>query len=265
MKPFWENAEHGLRIYCGDCLEMLPQLEAAGERFDFGVTSPPYAQGLEYEVGLDWNGLRVLIGQLAQVAIGAFHPSAFFMVNFGETTKYERTMAELHNEAWREAGWLMHSRRIWKKPFAMTKFSAAGINFTIPVAEWEYIWTFRNPPNVREVFRDRRLTTHAVWEPTKAEYETAVCENHCAAFPSYVPSWGMKAWTDEGETVLDPFLGSGTTLVAAYRLGRHATGIEISEEYCELAARRLEAELAQGRLFEPVEVAQPRQEVLAYD
>jgi DNA modification methylase len=56
-----------------------------------------------------------------------------------------------------------------------------------------------------------------------------------------------------GDTVLDPFLGSGTTLVACYRLGSSGVGIEISEQYCELAARRLEREIAQGRLFEPAE------------
>jgi DNA modification methylase len=88
-------------------------------------------------------------------------------------------------------------------------------------------------------------------------------ELHPCAKP--VPVWErfMERTSLEGSTVLDPFLGSGTTLVAAYRLGRHATGIEISEEYCELAARRLEAELAQGRLFEPAEVAQPRQQPMA--
>jgi DNA modification methylase len=49
--------------------------------------------------------------------------------------------------------------------------------------------------------------------------------------------------------ILDPFLGSGTTAVACERLGRKWIGIEISEQYCELAAKRIEAEAAQLKLF----------------
>jgi len=52
----------------------------------------------------------------------------------------------------------------------------------------------------------------------------------------------------DGETILDPYLGSGTTIIAAIRTGRRAWGIEISEKYFDIAVRRIDAELDQGRL-----------------
>ncbi|MBU1067153.1 site-specific DNA-methyltransferase [Patescibacteria group bacterium] len=254
MTPYWQSEEHGLTIYHGDCLEVMPQLE---QEFDFAVTSPPYAQGLEYEQGLDWHGLRELMAGVAGAVIECIKPSGFFMVNFGETTKYEQTMAELYNAVFREAGWIMHSRRIWHKDWARLTRSRASINLTIPWGEWEYIWTFRRPPNTVEQHRCRARTMRGIWKATDAEVqaEGRVCDGHRAAFPVHLPTWGLTCWTGESDIVLDPFLGSGTTLIACYRLGRRGVGIEISEEYCELAAKRLEVEISQGRLFSPADIA----------
>lgn len=61
----------------------------------------------------------------------------------------------------------------------------------------------------------------------------------------------IERLTDEGDTVLDPFLGSGTTAVAAKKLGRHYLGFEISEAYCAIARKRLDEIDAQPTLFEP--------------
>ena len=75
-------------------------------------------------------------------------------------------------------------------------------------------------------------------------------QRHSAAFPQALPSWFIQLFTQEQELVLDPFLGSGTTAVAAYRLGRHFVGIDISEEYCQVARNRLNKIMAQALVGE---------------
>lgn len=75
---------------------------------------------------------------------------------------------------------------------------------------------------------------------------------HPAQFPIALPAWFISAATGPGGSVLDPFMGSGTTLRAAKDLGRKAIGIEINEAYCEIAAKRL----SQGALnFNPTQEA----------
>jgi DNA modification methylase len=74
---------------------------------------------------------------------------------------------------------------------------------------------------------------------------------HPATFGDALPVRGIKQWTDEGDTILEPFSGSGTTLVAAKKLGRHYLGFEISQTYVDIARKRLDAIDAQPSLFAP--------------
>jgi len=64
-------------------------------------------------------------------------------------------------------------------------------------------------------------------------------KNHSAAFPLNLPTWFIKLFTKPGDIVLDPFIGSGTTAVAAIELDRKFVGIDVSEEYCQLSRERL--------------------------
>ena len=77
--------------------------------------------------------------------------------------------------------------------------------------------------------------------PTNVLHLATECSNkfHSAAFPEELPSWFIKLFTKADDVVLDPFLGSGTTAVAAAKLLRKFVGIEIKREYCEVARANL--------------------------
>jgi DNA modification methylase len=76
-------------------------------------------------------------------------------------------------------------------------------------------------------------------------------KEHPVAFPDELPHRCISAATYESDMILEPFAGSGTTLVAAKKLGRHFLGFEISPEYCEIARDRLARTDAQPSLFHP--------------
>jgi len=68
-------------------------------------------------------------------------------------------------------------------------------------------------------------------------------KNHSATFPVDLPAWFIKLFTKEGELVLDPFMGSGTTAIAALRLGRHFVGMELNDKYHRVALERIAREI----------------------
>ncbi len=77
--------------------------------------------------------------------------------------------------------------------------------------------------------------------PTNVLHMATECGNkgHSAAFPEVLPEWFIRLFTTEGDVVLDPFAGSGTTLVAASRLSRKSVGFELLDEHCQVAKERL--------------------------
>lgn len=76
-----------------------------------------------------------------------------------------------------------------------------------------------------------------------------------------VSSW-VTRFTERGQTILDPFMGSGTTGVAAIQLGRSFIGIEREERYFQIACERISNAVAQGQLFEPVREKQIQESLL---
>jgi len=87
--------------------------------------------------------------------------------------------------------------------------------------------------------------------PTNVLHLATECnnKNHSAAFPEELPEWFIKLFTKEYDTVLDPFMGSGTTLIVASRMKRNSIGIDIVPEYCEMVRKKLQP--VESSLFEP--------------
>lgn len=78
--------------------------------------------------------------------------------------------------------------------------------------------------------------------PTNVLHLATECnnKNHSAAFPEALPEWFIRLFTQPGDTVLDPFMGSGTTNIVAQRMNRHSIGIELLSEYCETVIKQIE-------------------------
>jgi len=76
--------------------------------------------------------------------------------------------------------------------------------------------------------------------PKASKKDRGQGNTHCCCKPTHLISWLVRLVSRKGDTVLDPFMGSGTTLVAAKILGRRAVGIEINKEYCDIAIHRCE-------------------------
>lgn len=261
MKPYWSSEKHGLEIYHGDCLEVMPELE---REFDLCLTDPPYNVDYHYNEHDDDMPLDEYRAWQLILAESLYERAAsnadFWYLNYPEFSAY-MFMAVPETTAWRGREWVTWVYNTHTSGNPLRKSSRAWCWFVKGNERTaHFVQDYQNPEDFRvaRLIADGRAATAFDWwqyeqvKNVNAEKTAHPCQIPVAMAERIVEGTGTNA-------VLDPFLGSGTTLIAAYRLGRQAVGIEISEEYCELAATRLEEEIAQGRLFEPQEVEQPQQ------
>lgn len=261
------------KVIQGDCLEVLQEFE--DDAFDLIVTSPPYADrrahtygGVKPEEYVDW-----FLPRAAQF-LRVLKPSGSFILNIKEKAEN----GERHTYvielilALRKQGWLWTEEYIWHKKncypgkwpnrfrdawerclhFTKTrKFKMNQEAVMVPMGDWAS--TRLKSLGKNDVVRfDSQVGSGfgkniANWAERTMAYPTNVLhlatecanKNHSAAFPKALPQWFIKLFTDEGDWVLDPFVGSGTTLEVSKALHRNAVGIEILPEYCEMARHRI--------------------------
>ena len=260
-------------VHQGDCLEVLERFGDGS--FDLIVTSPPYADrrtrtygGIRPEHYVEW-----FLPRAAQF-LRVLKPAGSFVLNIKEKAeKGERHTFVLELVlALRKQGWLWTEEYIWHKKNCYpgkwpNRFRDAWercLHFTrnrkfkmnqnavmVPMGEWAGARLKSLGRN--DVVRfDSRVRSGfgkniANWVKRDMAYPTNVLHlatecgnrNHSAAFPGTLPEWFIRLFTDEGDWVLDPFAGSGTTLGAALALGRNSVGIDTQAEYCKAARAKV--------------------------
>jgi modification methylase len=214
------------------------------------VTSPPYNVGKEYDEDLSLEDYLAFLQRVWQETWRVLVPGGRMCINVANLGR--KPYIPLHafiSEQAIQLGFLMRGEVIWNKAASASPSTAWGSwksasNPTLRDVH-EYILVFskqtfkRQNPSKRlsTITRDEFLEYNkSVWD-IKAESARKV--GHPAPFPVELPRRLIQLYTFENEIVLDPFMGSGQSAIAAVKSGRHYIGYEIDEKYIALADRRI--------------------------
>ena len=260
-------------ILSGDCLEKLKELPNSS--VDLIITSPPYADqrkntygGIKPEKYVSW--FLPITAELFRVLKndGTFILNIKEKVQNGERSTY---VLELILEMKRQ-GWLWTEEFIWHKKNCYPgkwpnrfrdawerllqfnkakKFNMYQEAVMVPMGDWAKN-RLKNLSEVDKIRDNSKVGSGfgkniSNWLERDMAYPTNVLhlatecgnKNHSAAFPESLPEWFIKLFTQEYDTVLDPFMGSGTTVFVANRMNRHAIGIDIVDEYCKKVQKQI--------------------------
>jgi len=204
-KPYYQDDY--CTIYNADCRKILPFLEPV----DLVLTDPPYGIAKKWQGGVSHGWAKARSEQEVRNQWDSEKPNSDTLLQIIAKAKKSIIWGGNYFELPVSRCWL-----VWNKPER---------NFSL--AEAELAWT--NEDNVVRVFDCHRSDTGRL-HPTQK--------------PLLLMLWCLSlSWTKDFKTILDPFMGSGTTLRAAKDLNRKAIGIEIEEKYCEIAVERLRQEV----------------------
>lgn len=268
------------KIYLGDCKDVLQDFE--NNSVDLIFTSPPYADsrkntygGIHPDKYVDW--MLPITEQLLRV----LNPTGTFVLNIKEKvvdSERHTYVIDLIHEM-RNQGWLWTEEFIWHKKnsypgkwpnrfrdswerllqFNKSKqFKMYQEEVMVPVGDWaksrlkNLSKTDKTRDNAKNGSGFGKNVSNWIGRdfvyPTNVLHLATECNNkeHSAAFPDELPEWFIKLFTKEGDIVLDPFMGSGTTVTVANKMGRVGLGIEIVKEYYKLAENQLSQNIFAG-------------------
>lgn len=252
--------EHNTTLYHAD---FLTSQALADESVDLIVTSPPYNVGIEYSTHDDAHTYEAYLTFSERWLTQAYRvsrPDGRLCMNIPlDKNKggHQSVCADVTTIA-KRVGWKYHATIVWNegnisRRTAWGSWMSASAPFVIAPVEvivvmYKQRWKKdRKPGAVSDITRQEFMEwTNGVWV-FSGESKKRI--GHPAPFPRELPRRCIKLFSYVGETVLDPFVGSGTTLLEAHENNRVGIGFEIALEYCELARKRLEALWHQHKLI----------------
>jgi site-specific DNA-methyltransferase (adenine-specific) len=234
------------KIFCksSEKMEELPD-----NSIHLMVTSPPYNVGKEYDENLTLNEYRAFLKKVWSEVKRVLVPGGRACINIANLGR--KPYIPLHAfivEDMIELGFLMRGEIIWNKASSSSPSTAWGswLSAKNPILRdiHEYILVFSKGTFSREnLGRKSTISKEEFLEFTKSVWtfpaESATKVGHPAPFPVELPYRLIQLYTFEGEVVLDPFMGSGQTAIAAIKTRRHYVGYDINEEYVKLAEKRI--------------------------
>ncbi len=240
-------------VLLGDCAR-LPEALPAGS-VDLIVTSPPYALGIDYgragyaddqpyQEYLEWvHGWATAV-----LRVSADGGRACVNVPLDSNKGGKRAVYADYLGIFQEVGWTYQTTIVWNEQNISRRTawgswlspSAPFVTAPVEMIAVFYKGSFRRPATGGrrgDITREEFLAwTLGMWTFPGANARRV---GHPAPFPEELPRRLIKLYSYPDDLVLDPFLGSGTTVAAARRLGRRGVGVEINPEFCELAARNV--------------------------
>jgi len=256
-------------IYHGDCADVLKKFPE--DHFALAITSPPYANkrgGPKVNTYVDW------FQPIAKELYRVLRDDGSFVLNIKECVVKGERHTYVHDliGMLRGMGWLWVEEYCWHKRnsfpgkwpnrfrdaferchhFTKNKhFCMYQDEVRVPIGDWsksrlKHLSATdrqRDPSKVGSGFGKNvsNWVDRDTVFPTNVLHMATECGNkqHSSAFPLWLPEWFMRLFTKEGDTILDPFLGSGTSAVAAKCLKRKFVGIEVNKQHVETARERI--------------------------
>ena len=245
------------RIYNEDCLDTLERMEDS--LLDLTVTSPPYNVSLDYNTYDDNKKHDDYIEWLSEIFSMIYLKTKVggrCVINIGDGKNGSVPTHSDIIQMMKEIGWIPMTTIIWDK--CQTHSRTAWGSYKSPSCPsfptpFEYILVFCKETRKLQWEGETDLTNNefvrnslAIWKFGTEHLQEL---GHPAAFPVELPKRCIRMFAYKNSLIYDPFMGSGTTAIAAYQYECRFIGSEISEEYCKIAESRIRPLLEQEKLF----------------